>query len=844
MKKIFLLIIAIGAIFMFWCTKNDFTNQNDIKINSWVSLLSGKTQNYTYNWKMEKPSSGEVDNLNYFWSGYHEAWTKKVGAEILEWRDYISNCEKISLVDSDWTFYKEFSLDQIKKGNIEVSGTYAWYWLDFELDDKQKWFLDEHGWIIFNQWDNRNVWSSDMWILEQEEWWLYYQRIWWENIPYKRYPYNTVFVTTDMLLHFYHKIFANSLRYYEESVAREIMQDLSEKMFLKFADLYQKNKNNDLAPYYAFSTAYWSIPYSILIPQSEIENAISMKWNNETESWGDVWNDLSQEDIDKLILAKLNNIQNKIPEEYKTAVQSTIKSILEATSNRAEDKMLVVLGTEVDSPMNIQQDYTQFTPRWHYTDSSLLRTYFIGMKWFMREKLYFNNIEQTKTSLVMVNNIKNDELANFNKLYNFIQKLIWQDDDVNISDVQKYILKKWWSLDKDILSSLTESNQEELKTLRPQKIISTHYETASVWTVTESQAKDETAWFVFFGEKFTIDSFVFDKMTAGSSEKENIYKPSLQTTFIAPEVLINTGIIRDVVNLWMERAKTKYNITQAQVDGYNKAKSEITSELEKFDFTISTYHRWVDSLSWLFALTDNNLPYFMQDKLYRYKELNTFQWSYSELKHDTILYVKQAYAEMGMWWEDECSIVIDPPELPVPKWYIEPNIDLIDSILKLTNDTKDFFGDDESYLEFAKFLIFVRDIAIKQTKNDTIDDETFEKLRLYYSDMINILYPKKVIDGDNDFISALIADIFTSENNGPLYIATWRPYLMITTIKDINWARAVIWPVYSTYEFYDSDEPISRSQWRYTDDDRQKWYDELDNNSVYTIPMEKLLEYK
>jgi hypothetical protein len=67
---------------------------------------------------------------------------------------------------------------------------------------------------------------------------------------------------------------------------------------------------------------------------------------------------------------------------------------------------------------------------------------------------------------------------------------------------------------------------------------------------------------------------------------------------------------------------------------------------------------------------------------------------------------------------------------------------------------------------------------------------------------------------------------------------------MITTIKDINWARAVIWPVYSTYEFYDSDEPISRSQWRYTDDDRQKWYDELDNNSVYTIPMEKLLEYK
>ena len=80
----------------------------------------------------------------------------------------------------------------------------------------------------------------------------------------------------------------------------------------------------------------------------------------------------------------------------------------------------------------------------------------------------------------------------------------------------------------------------------------------------------------------------------------------------------------------------------------------------------------------------------MQDPLYQYKELNTFQWNYSELKHDTILYVKQAYAELWWGWEDECSIMITPPDLPIPKWYVEPNIDLIDSILKLTNDTKDF----------------------------------------------------------------------------------------------------------------------------------------------------------
>lgn len=850
MKKITLISLLLAGIFIFGCSQNGDNNQIDTEVdtqitNSGFSSLSDKVQKYKFSWKMEKPSSKEIKNLNYFWDWFHETWNKKVWKEVLEveWWDF-SECEEITLFDMNWTFEKQVSMDQIKKGDIELSWKYDWYGLGFQLDDNQLKFLDKHWWIVFNPWDRRNLWSSEFWVLEQEERWLYYQMIWWNKLPYQRYPYHTVLITSDMLLHFYHKIFSNSLRYYEESVARNTMQNLSEKMFSKFVDLYQTNKNKELTPYYAFSVAYWAIPYSILVPQNIIETAIEEKMNNQDFYWWNMWKDIETEDLHNIILARLDTIQDKIPAEYQSAVKSALNEVLKATSNRAEDPMLSALGLNVDKKIFIEQDYTQFTPRWHYTDSSLLKTYFMGMKRFMREKLYFRDIEQAKISLIMINNIKDDELSNFNKLYDFIGKLIWQDDDVNVNDIQSYIKKNSWNTDKDIVAWINETHQEELQKLKPQKIISTHYKTETRWEVTESQAKDETAWFVFFGEKFTIDSFIFDKMTAGSAEVEFAYKPNLQTTFIVPDALINTGIIRDVVDLWMERAKTKYNVQQEQIDWYNQAKSEITNELNEFDFNISTYHQWLDSLSWLFALTDPNLPYFMQDPLYQYKELNTFQWNYSELKHDTILYVKQAYAELWWGWEDECSIMITPPDLPIPKWYVEPNIDLIDSILKLTNDTKDFFSNDEAYLEYAKFLLFVRDIAIKQSQNELISDEDFEKLRLYYDDIINILYPKKVMDWDNDFISALIADIFTSENNGPLYIATWRPYLMIINVKDANWARAVVWPVYSTYEFYDSDEPIAREQWRYTDDDRQKWYDTLNHKAIYTIPMEKLLEHK
>lgn len=61
------------------------------------------------------------------------------------------------------------------------------------------------------------------------------------------------------------------------------------------------------------------------------------------------------------------------------------------------------------------------------------------MKWFMREKLYFRDNKQAKASLVMIHNIQDKDLASFSQLYDFIQKLIGEDDDVNIKDIQSFI---------------------------------------------------------------------------------------------------------------------------------------------------------------------------------------------------------------------------------------------------------------------------------------------------------------------------------------------------------------------------------------------------------------------
>ena len=87
----------------------------------------------------------------------------------------------------------------------------------------------------------------------------------------------------------------------------------------------------------------------------------------------------------------------------------------------------------------------------------------------------------------------------------------------------------------------------------------------------------------------------------------------------------------------------------------------------------------------------------------------------------------------------------------------------------------------------------------------------------------------------------IIADIFTSGEFGPLYIATGRPALMLLMINDVNGARVVRGPVYSTYEFYG--KPFPMTSGRYSDEDWQQAYDDLTGeNALMSLPFAHLLD--
>lgn len=863
MKKTIFLITLLATIFITWCSNKTTNSNGQDTINIWdtsnFSLISNLLTKYPFMRKMSKPDINEMKNWDAIQNGFYGPWKMDYELSNIDINDPLYKEQCLSwgfdfVSAENWKIVKNLAFKDIKNSpTIELTWKYdgRWLWLDFSSSQKN--FLNQYWWLIMktNSWFLQEMisrtsyeWDGSRQGGEGDERVDNYEKIGGHNTQYKRYPYNTILITSDLLLHIYHKLFSNSLKYYEETIARPTITNLSQSLFEKFDKLAQKTTDPELKKNYEFLAAYRAIPYAILIPNQELIDKISTM----TQEWKD--GDLSDEQITQLITQRGNTIFTKLSPTYQKAVQETISKILKADEANGKNILLETLSPNLIENFKefngLKFDFTQFKPRAHYTTDALLKTYFMAMKRLMREKLFFADQDVTKASLIMVNNIQDEDLVNFTTFYNAIQKLIGEDDDVNIHDLQKFIWNKQRTSDKQILQEIDTTIQKELMTLRPQKIMSVSYTTSTQEAITEQEAKDATAGFIFFGEKFTIDSRFFDQFTAWSAEKESIEKPRVQSALMVADNLINTPVTQKFATLRLEKNKAEFEISAEQITKYNKIKWNVAQNdiLTKFNFETTIYHTRLKMLATLFIGKDKNAPYFMETPLYQNKLLNTYLGSYTELKHDTLLYVKQAYAELWGGGFGPCTLSIEPPALPVPKWYVEPNIDLIDQLITLSKDTNNYFTG-EQYSQFIDYLQFVRKIAIAQTQNQKITDEEFEQLRTSYSTLYTISTPQKLFGYalQKEKRSSIIADIFTSGKYGPLYEAVGRPYLMTLMINDINGARMVVWPVFSHYEFYESQAWFqAQGWWRYTDQDWQNNYDTLKEEKILWLPLQEIIQ--
>ncbi len=863
MKKIWLLFVVWISIILSWCNSDDnilADTQDTVNINETKVVENQSNDNYD---PTKKPSIKEMENFDAIINWYVK--DRKMDYTIPEGKlKYIDDdCDEI--IVKWWGRHTEYSntfkKSQVKEWNtITLNWTYKFDDSKLQLTDEEKGTLNKRWWNII-PWDRYENYykldysensAEDEAYRGSEEWTRLYANIWWSETEYERYPANTILITNDLLLHSFHKLFDNTLKYYEQTTARNTIKDLSNELFNKFVDLAKEESDSDLKDTYEFLAAYWAVPAILLLDGDKF----NVKSNHVLSLYSN-WPTNDDEKIKEIIISNENKYLNKLDSWYPELVSNTINQIL-SSNYLGIDPFLASFSPRFIMGNKIMQDYTQFTPRSHYTDNAELKTYFMAMKWLMREKFYFWDDKLTNAALVMVSNISDEDTAKLWELSAKIKKLIGWDDDLTLESLTNWMNENNInSIEK--IKKLTKEQKDNLFNLVPQKIQSSALErnTDIEWKITENDAKDMTAGFVFFGEKFTLDSYLFDLMTAGKAEKEYNIKPKKQTAMIVPDILEWNWDAAQIVDLWLKEWIEKEKISKdeeyiledkkhTQYSSYNKVKQEAKERIEKEinESTVmnSIYHKWLSMIWLLVNEVEENVPYFKLDPVYRLKNLVTYMWSYTELKHDTLLYVKQAYAydyensAIGDFRHEKyCDIYVDPPSLPTPKWYIEADMDIIENLIELNNEVKSDFGGlwervESQFTWFDAFLTHTKNILEKQMNNEKISDEDFEWMRLAYDELSYIVYPFGKDVSQKEMRAALIADIFTSEYKwsiDPLYEAVGRPALMLLMINDINGKRVAIWPVFTHYEFYDSDNVVKANGSRLNDIQWQATYDSL-----------------
>ena len=199
-------------------------------------------------------------------------------------------------------------------------------------------------------------------------------------------------------------------------------------------------------------------------------------------------------------------------------------------------------------------------------------------------------------------------------------------------------------------------------------------------------------------------------------------------------------------------------------------------------------------------------PKLVNNQAWQAKNLNTYLGSYAQLKHDTILYAKQSYAEMG-GGGDDCDLPA------VPYGYIEPNTIFFQRLADMIGSNRRYLTESQLLTEEDPFiwrldryhdtLKLYQEILQAQLAEDKLTTEKYEELRVSFGNLDGILRPIFDLESrEKNARSAIVTDIATDViTSSVLYQGLGIPDEIIMAIDDHHGRRLVRGLTYSYREF-------------------------------------------
>lgn len=518
-----------------------------------------------------------------------------------------------------------------------------------------------------------------------------------------------------------------------------------------------------------------------------------------TEKMVDVSIDYYRETDDEAVLKNVAyfSVAGKLLDET-FAVPSEVQNLVEE-----ELKLIERHEGFSESPIfRYKEDYSQYVPRGHYTRSETLKKYFKAMMWYGRIMFRLESEEETLQALYIVKAIEDTgTLELWDRIYEPTVFFVGKSDDLNVFEYQ--------ALAREVFGE-----HVAISDLQDKKKLNQFIEKAwdlqdprinSAWVKDTEDAEEETKGFRFMGQRFIPDSYMFQQLVygkVGTQSDPRLFPKGL-------DIMAILGSDRALEHLESEKQYKNY---EEQMESLRKE----FSALDHSVWTQNLYWTWLYCLLPLLDEKDSQYPLFMQSDAWTDKELFTALGSWTELRHDTILYAKQSYTAPTAIFPQK------PPELT--KGYVEPNPDVYARLASLARMMKETLEQRDLLLpEYSgkletleELLLTLETISEKELSGEHLTEEEYQIIWNIGDTLSYLSTFRTAVESEADKSVAIVADVHTDPNTGMVLEEGVGQVFAILVIVEIE-GNVIIAKggVFSYYEFL---QPMSQ---RLTDEEWQ-----------------------
>jgi len=619
-----------------------------------------------------------------------------------------------------------------------------------------------------------------------------------------------IFVTSDTLLHLYHIQFDEILKGIEEREFFGKILNLSKALFDKSIEDYHNCIDIDIKEAARRNIAYLGVGFSLLQMPTDGYNG--------------------SEDI--------QTVDFSIPSYVNDEVEGEVAFI------ESQDGFH-------DSPLFLyREDYSQYKPRGHYTQSEKLKRYFKAMMWYGRMSFLMKGgnphcqycdflisendakIQTIQASLIATAlpnvMIDGESLENiWTRIYKVTSFFVGTADDLTpyeyLDSIKDVFGPQFNATELANATKLLELKMK-LAQLRNPKIYGGTGEIAILkppgvaFTIEDlNETLDKTKGMRLMGQRFIPDSYMFQQLVFPAVDPFiGTGKPfTMESTAGGPARVFSRGL--DVMAvLGSNRAlEILDNEGDTQYEHYYEQLNmlqENFSSLNITEWNRNLYFGWIYTLKSLLKEYNSSYPTFMNTIAWQDKELQTVLASWSELRHDTILYGKQSYTPIK-------ATSVEPPENPVVG-YVEPVPEFYLRIHALTKMTREGLTDlnvlnntENNRLQSLEIILErLINISKKELENKELTDSDYEFIRNFGENLDSIVTGVK----DKGKETTIIADVHTDTNTEQVLEEGVGYVDLILVAYMVPNGNAIIGagPVLSYYEFkHPMDNRLTDEQW-------------------------------